>query len=100
LRWLKVPFLYDAFQGAVGGNAFRRKLIQNHVRAKPGDKVIDVGCGSALGLQWLPDVQYIGLDINPDCIAFARRTYGGKGTFGSVTCGRFELARDFKTPIL
>jgi SAM-dependent methyltransferase len=81
LRWLKVPFLYDAFQGAVGGNAFRRKLIQNHVRAKPGDKVIDIGCGSARALQCLPEVEYLGLDINPQYIASARRTHGNKGTF-------------------
>jgi SAM-dependent methyltransferase len=81
LRWLNVPFMYNTFSAAVGANALRRKLIQNHVRAKPGDKVIDIGCGSALALQWLPEVQYIGLDINPDCVAFARRTYGAKGTF-------------------
>jgi ubiquinone/menaquinone biosynthesis C-methylase UbiE len=81
LRWLNVPFVYNAFSAAVGANTLRRKLIQNHVRAKSGDKVIDVGCGSALALQWLPEVHYIGLDINPDCIAFAARTYGTKGTF-------------------
>jgi SAM-dependent methyltransferase len=81
LRWLNVPFVYNAFSAAVGANALRRKLIQNHVRAKPGDKVIDIGCASALALQWLPEVQYIGLDINPDYIAFAGRTYGTKGTF-------------------
>jgi SAM-dependent methyltransferase len=81
LRWLKVPFLYNAFQAAVGATALRRRLIQNHVRAKAGDKLIDIGCGSAPVLQWLPDVEYIGLDINPDCIALARRTYGNRGTF-------------------
>jgi SAM-dependent methyltransferase len=81
LRWLNIPFVYNAFSAAVGANALRRKLIQNHVRAKRGDKLIDIGCGSALALQWLPEVQYIGLDINPDCIAFASRTYGTKGTF-------------------
>ena len=81
LRWLKVPFLYDMFQGAVGGNAFRRKLIQKHVRAKPGDKVIDIGCGSAQALHCLSEVQYLGLDINPQYIASARRTHGSKGTF-------------------
>ena len=81
LRWLKVPFLYNVFQAAVGGNALRRKLIQNHVRARSGDKVIDIGCGPAQALQSLPDVEYLGLDIDPDYIAFARRTYGGKGTF-------------------
>jgi SAM-dependent methyltransferase len=81
LRWLKVPFLYDTFQGAVGGNAFRRKLIQNHVRAKLGDKVIDIGCGPARALQCLPEVEYLGLDINPQYIASARRTHASKGTF-------------------
>ena len=81
LGWLKVPFLYNAFQAAVGATALRRKLIENHVRAKPGDKVIDIGCGSAEVLRYLPDVDYIGIDINPDYIAFATRAYGNKGTF-------------------
>src|SRR5439155_26432553 len=48
---------------------------------KPGDKVIDIGCGTARVLQSLPAVKYFGLDISPDYIAFARRTYGDKGTF-------------------
>jgi len=81
LRWLKVPFVYNLFQGVVGGNALRRRIIENHARARAGDKVIDIGCGPAQALQSLPDVEYLGLDINPDYIAFARRTYGSKGTF-------------------
>jgi SAM-dependent methyltransferase len=43
--------------------------------------VIDIGCGPARVLQSLPGVEYLGLDINPHYIAFARRTYGDKGTF-------------------
>ncbi len=81
LGWLKNPSVYNVFSAAVGGNVLRRSLIQNHVRAKPGDKVIDIGCGSAEVLRYLPDVDYIGIDTNPDYIAFARRTYRSKGTF-------------------
>jgi SAM-dependent methyltransferase len=81
LRWLKVPFLYNLFQDAIGGNALRRKVIRSHVRAKPGDRVIDVGCGPAQVLSWLPHVQYLGLDINADYIASAIRRHGNKGTF-------------------
>jgi SAM-dependent methyltransferase len=81
LRWLKVPLLYDLFQGAVGGNAFRRKIIEQHVRARVGDKVIDIGCGSAQALRCLPEVEYLGLDTNSQYIASARRTHGSKGTF-------------------
>ena len=81
LRWLNVPLVYNAFSAVVGANALRRRLIQNHVRARPGDKVIDIGCASGLALQWLPEVQYLGLDISPDYIAFAQRKYGRRGTF-------------------
>lgn len=81
LGWLKVPSVYNVFSAAVGADVLRRRLIQDHVRAKPGDKVVDLGCGSAQVLRYLPDVDYIGIDINPDYIAFARRTYGNKGTF-------------------
>ena len=61
LAWLKFPSVYNVFSAAVGGNVLRRSLIQNHVRAKPGDKVIDIGCGSAEVLRYLPDVDYIGM---------------------------------------
>jgi SAM-dependent methyltransferase len=80
-RWLKVPFLYNLFQDAIGGNALRRKFIQNHARANAGDKVIDIGCGPAQILPWLPDVDYLGFDVNPAYIAAAKRAHGGKGTF-------------------
>ncbi len=80
-RWLKIPRLYNLLQDTVGGNALRRKVIQSHVRAKAGDKIIDIGCGPAQILPWLPDVQYLGLDINQNYIASAKRTHGNKGTF-------------------
>jgi SAM-dependent methyltransferase len=81
LYWLKFPFLYNLFQDAIGGNALRRKFIQSHVRAKPGDKVIDIGCGPAQILPWLPEVDYLGFDVNRAYIASAKRTHAGKGTF-------------------
>ena len=57
LGWLKVPSVYNVFSAAVGGNALRRSLIRNHVRARSGDKLIDIGCGSAQVLRYLPDVE-------------------------------------------
>jgi len=81
LRSLKVPFLYNLLQDVVGGNALRRRIIRNHARARPGDKLIDIGCGPAHILRSLPDVEYFGLDTDPSYIAFARRMYGDKATF-------------------
>ena len=97
LRWLKVPFLYNLFQDAIGGNALRRNFIQSHVRARPGDKLIDIGCGPAQILPWLPDVEYLGFDINRDYIASAQRTHGDKGTFlvgdTKISSGRLAIPR-------
>jgi hypothetical protein len=81
LRWLKVPFLYKAFQAAVGATVLLRRLIQNHVWTKAGDTVIEIGCSSAPVLPWLPDVEYTALNINRECVAHARRTYDTRGTF-------------------
>lgn len=39
------------------------KLVQ------PGDKVLDVGCGEAALLPYLPEAIYVGLDPNPHAIA-------------------------------
>jgi SAM-dependent methyltransferase len=80
-RWLSFPRLYDLFQDAIGGNALRRSFIRNQVRAKPGDKVIDIGCGPAQILPWLPLVDYVGFDVNSAYIASAQRRHAGKGTF-------------------
>ena len=80
-RWLRFPFLYNLFQDIIGGNALRRRFIRDHVRANEGDRVIDIGCGPAQILPWLPKVDYLGFDINPAYIASARRKYRDKGTF-------------------
>ena len=79
LRWLRVPFLYNLFQEAAGANAVRRALIRNHVRPKVGDKLIDIGCGTAQILQCLPEVEYLGLDINPQYIALPSARMAARG---------------------
>jgi len=79
--WLNLPSVYNLFQDAIGGNALRQKFVQHHLKAKAGDKLIDIGCGPANILRWLPRVDYVGLDVNPACIASAKRMHGGRGTF-------------------
>jgi ubiquinone/menaquinone biosynthesis C-methylase UbiE len=80
-RWLKSPLLYNFVQNKIGGNALRRRFIEAHVRAKPGDKVVDIGCGPGQIRPWLPNVQYVGLDVNPAYIASAQRKHGHNGIF-------------------
>jgi SAM-dependent methyltransferase len=80
-RILANATIYDLFQDMVGANAWRRQFIKDHVRPREGDKFIDIGCGPAQMLKWLPPVNYIGFDISETYINHARKKYGGKGTF-------------------
>jgi SAM-dependent methyltransferase len=39
-------------------------------------RVLDVGCGPGTNAPWFTDVDYLGVDINPQYIETARRRYG------------------------
>ncbi len=43
--------------------------------AAPGERVLDLGCGAG-GLATVVPGEYLGLDLNPSYIAFARRRFG------------------------
>lgn len=77
---LGVPAIYRAFQRAVGGDVGRR-IAREHIRPQPGERLLDVGCGTGGMLRVMPDVNYVGVDISADYIADARRRHGGRGTF-------------------
>ena len=81
LRWLKVPFLYNAFQAAVAATALRRRLIQNHVWTAAVIQSSQSGAVRRQCYLGLPDVEYVALNINQDCVAYTQRTYGARGTF-------------------
>lgn len=81
-RLLTIPFIYNSFQEVVGANAARRKFINEYMRPKPADKIIDFGCGPAQMLSWMPaSVEYIGIDASPLYIDVARKNYGQRGLF-------------------
>ncbi len=44
--------------------------------ATPADRILDLGCGAG-GFSTIVPGPYVGLDLNPDYIAFARRRFGG-----------------------
>ncbi len=99
LAWkaLEHSVVYQSFIDIIGGEAFRRSLASNLVMAKPGDHVLDIGCGPADWLELLPEVKYVGLDSNPKYIEAANRRFGDQGTFEVATvsdnlAGKF---RDF-----
>ena len=79
---LRNPKLYETIQRLWAADKWRRHFAQQFVRAQPGDRVLDIGCGPAHLRAHLPDdVEYIGWEPNAAYVAKARKTYGDRGTF-------------------
>ena len=68
--------LYDPFVKLLGGDAARRVLL-DEAALRPGERVLDVGCGTGtlatLIKRLHPEVEVVGLDPDPKALARARR---------------------------
>jgi SAM-dependent methyltransferase len=80
-RLLAHPLVYSLFRRLVGRDSARERYAREHLRVQPGQRVLDVGCGTGEILEILPAVQYAGYDLSPDYIARARRRFGERGEF-------------------
>jgi cyclopropane fatty-acyl-phospholipid synthase-like methyltransferase len=75
------PFLYEFYHTIIGANFRSRVLIQKYIRPKPGDRILDIGCGPGNMIPFLPECDYLGVDANKSYIAAARRRYSDRGKF-------------------
>jgi len=95
---LAIPRIYSKVQQAVARPGNRKEIAQRYIRARPGDRIIDIGCGPADLLAVLPPVEYHGFDRNPDYISQARASFGAQATFYEADvadlAGRFRGAAD------
>ena len=68
--------LYDPFVKLLGGDAARRVLL-DEAALRPGQRVLDVGCGTGtlatLIKQLHPEVEVVGFDPDPKALARSRR---------------------------
>ncbi len=68
--------LYDPVVRLLGGNAARRTLL-DQAGLRPGQRVLDVGCGTGSLVTLIKclysDVEVVGLDPDPKALARARR---------------------------
>lgn len=96
-RLLQVPLFYEALQSALGAGRTRQLLVEQYIRPKRLDRVLDLGCGPAAILPLLKEVAYIGIDLNPAHIASAQLAHGDRGTFhvGDFTHRRLDLGESF-----
>src|SRR5215475_166091 len=79
---LSLASVFDLCQWMVGAPACHRRFLRDFIMPKPGDRVVDLGCGTGGTFRYFPDgISYVGLDINPHYIRAAQERYPGRGTF-------------------
>ncbi|MDB5106089.1 MAG: hypothetical protein JWP91_3778 [Fibrobacteres bacterium] len=101
-RLLAIPAVYDYFQNLIGANALRQRWIREVLKPFPGARILDIGCGTAEILKFLPEnIDYTGFDMSPKYIEAARKRHGGRGRFtcenvdGFGAAGGFDIAFSF-----
>jgi SAM-dependent methyltransferase len=78
---LSHPGVYELWSRLVGGEHARATVVREHVRPWPQARILDLGCGPGEFLDYLGDVRYTGVDINPEYIAHARARFGERAEF-------------------
>lgn len=79
---LRHPAVYVASQKLLGAHRLRETCIEV-LSPRAGERVLDIGCGPGYILDHLPQVEYVGFDVEERYIAFARHRYGARGRFFS-----------------
>lgn len=78
---LEVPVIYRLLQCLVRNKKLPDEYVNRHVKPKEGDYVLDIGCGPADILDFLPEVKYYGFDSNCKYIDNAKKRFGSRGNF-------------------
>ena len=78
---LRHPAVYGSVQWLMGGYKKGNWFADRYVRARPGDRVLDIGCGTSAILADLPGVEYVGYEPNASYVEEARKRFGNRGTF-------------------
>lgn len=87
LSLLGSPHLYNLVQIVTGGENARRYALKSFLDVPAGSKIIDIGCGTARSLEYLPQVKYVGVEPSEAYSRHAQDKYGHKARF---MCGYFD----------
>ena len=90
--FLKIPFIYTSYQKLVGGYRARKLFVENMVKVRPNQKILDIGCGPGDILDFLPKVNYQGIDLDNNYIEKAKKKYRNRGTFTCTGIAEFTLS--------
>ncbi|SMP72082.1 Methyltransferase domain-containing protein [Desulfonatronum zhilinae] len=80
--WLSLPGVYSFCMDLLGGKRGGQIFVDTCIRPQSGMSILDIGCGPAAILGYLPEgVEYVGVDVSQQYIDAATRQHGGRGRF-------------------
>jgi SAM-dependent methyltransferase len=88
---LGLPVGYRLFRELIGGEQVFRAHLDNFVRPALDEKVLDIGCGPGDMVSYLPQTNYLGVDISPQYVEAAKKRFGNRGRFCCSDIGSFGL---------
>ena len=81
---MELPRVYSNTQSVAGWDRGWQIVVGEHLRPHTGERILDIGCGPADVLRWLPPVDYTGVDPSELCIQACEQRHAGRGHF---VCG-------------
>jgi len=84
--------VYDAVQVVAGAAESRRRVVAE-LQLRPGDWLLDLGCGTGEIVAHLPEgVRYVGLDISLSCLFYGHRRWAERASFLAATAQAIPFA--------
>jgi len=78
---LSIPEIYLLLQRLAGASKARKICLFDYGEIQKGHRVLDVGCGPGYVRDLLPEVEYIGFDVEESYIDYARKHFGSNDEF-------------------
>ena len=72
------PWAYQLFFNVIGAPERSRILVRDYIRPRPGDRILEIGCGPGTIVPYLPESEYVGFDLSEEYIEQARTKFRGK----------------------
>ncbi|MEI6161080.1 MAG: methyltransferase domain-containing protein [Roseococcus sp.] len=70
------PWAYEAVQTLLGSDRGKRRFVEEDLKPRPGERVLDIGCGTARLARYLGPVTYIGYEPNAAYVEQGRAENG------------------------
>src|SRR5579885_2156455 len=82
------PWAYQLFFNLIGAPGRSRVLVRDYIRPRPGDRILEIGCGPGTIVPYLPESEYVGFDLSQEYIEQARKQFSAKFPRTKFVCER------------